>query len=166
MISIRHYDAIGNTPAMAIVVRCWLDLLERDLCDPGGFPVAWDNKGFVAFQDERPVGVMTYSDTAWLNALTIHIAYVEPGSRRQVAKDAKTSGINAPQALQPKRGFVTRRVEGRGALGVLGVFCNGPLMVKGLLSFFSFVASCDLGDRRAAGSRLALAPPRSGAERP
>ena len=83
MISIRHYDAIGNTPAMAIVVRCWLDLLERDLCDPGGFPVAWDNKGFVAFQDERPVGVMTYSDTAWLNALTIHIAYVEPGSRRQ-----------------------------------------------------------------------------------
>jgi hypothetical protein len=83
-LTIKHYDAICNTPALRLAVRGWHELLEAGLSPCGGVLIGWDHKSIVAFEDADgpPIGVLTWIDQPWSNQLYVMLAYVLPGHSR------------------------------------------------------------------------------------
>lgn len=100
---IRHYDAIGHTPALRLAVRCWHELLESGLIDDGGIAVGWDHKAIVAFADDgTPIGMLTWINQEWANQLFVFLAYVIPERRRQGVHTAMWDALVA-KAIELKR---------------------------------------------------------------
>jgi GNAT superfamily N-acetyltransferase len=100
---IRHYDAICNTPALRLAVRCWQELLDRNLIDDGAMAVGWDHKAIVAFgEDGSAIGVMTWVVQEWANGLFVFLAYVVPERRRQGVHTAMWNALVA-KAIELKR---------------------------------------------------------------
>jgi GNAT superfamily N-acetyltransferase len=100
---IKHYDAIGHTPALRLAVRCWHELLEAGLIDDGGIAVGWDHKAIVAFAEGgTPIGVLTWTNQDWANQLHVALAYVIPQHRRQGVHTAMWHALVA-KAVELKR---------------------------------------------------------------
>lgn len=103
MLAISHVNFLANTPALKLAVAGWHELLQRDLCGESGCLVAWDQHAIIANIDDKPIGVMTWFDNDWSNAVHVMIAYVLPEYRRQgvhramwKALVAKAQELNRP----------------------------------------------------------------------
>src|SRR5258708_4178971 len=74
---IEHYDGINRTPALVLALKAQLELLEAGRCDPI-LNIFWDQKAIVAFDVLTPVGVLTWTHSAWAKQIDIALGYVEP----------------------------------------------------------------------------------------
>ncbi len=82
-VEIRHFKTIGRTPLLPLAVRGWAELIEVGHHD-GGFLLAWDQEAVGAFDDDgAAIGVLTWMDQGWQNAIAIALGYVVPERRRQ-----------------------------------------------------------------------------------
>jgi GNAT superfamily N-acetyltransferase len=100
---IRHYDAICNTPALRLAVRCWNELLEMDASPGGGVMIGYDHKSIVAFADDgTPVGMLSWINQDWANQLYVMLAYVVPEHRRKGVHTAMWRAL-VEKAIELKR---------------------------------------------------------------
>jgi GNAT superfamily N-acetyltransferase len=131
---IRHVETISRTPALTLAVRGWHDLVMNGAHD-GGVLVGYDHKAILAVDDDgTPVGVLTWSDQEWQNAVWVNLAFVIPERRRQGVHKAmfaalvvKARELKRPVILsgttldnQPSRAMMD--AEGRDAYAIMTKF--------------------------------------------
>jgi GNAT superfamily N-acetyltransferase len=80
---VEHFNCLPNTPVLPLAVFGWAELLHEGLCTLATTAVCWDHKAIVAFVDDEPVGVLTWTDANWANEIWINLAYVSPEYRHQ-----------------------------------------------------------------------------------
>lgn len=78
--TIRHCDTLINEGIMALAVEGWQDLIRRGVCDDNAL-VQWNHKAFVAEEDGRPIGILTYEPIEWTRSWSVVLGYVQPWHR-------------------------------------------------------------------------------------
>lgn len=81
MFEVRAYEGLNRTPALGLALDGWVAMRKMNVVDQGAIMLVWDHNALVAFRNEEPIGVLTYSDTKWLKQYDIGIGYVEPPFR-------------------------------------------------------------------------------------
>lgn len=80
---IEHFDGINRTPALRLLLVAHLELMDLGLMEPV-CQVGWDNQAIVAFDEEnRAIGVLSWSHAKWSKTIDVGIGYVVPHERRQ-----------------------------------------------------------------------------------
>lgn len=80
MIRIEHYDGLNRTPALYLALKAHVELLAADLHEPV-LNVYWDHRAIVAFDEQEPIGVLTYTHTPGMLQLDIALGWVAPERR-------------------------------------------------------------------------------------
>lgn len=80
--TVRHYDGINNTPAVGLIVHGLSELMDNGWA-PDEVNASYENSAFVAFQGDKPVGVLAYNKQEWRKVLWVQMAYVLPSARNE-----------------------------------------------------------------------------------
>ena len=130
IVRIENFDRLPNTPALRLAVRCWHELLESGFIDLGATAVNWDHRAIVVFDDEKAVGMLTWTDQEWANQVGVVLAYVVPEHRRKgyhammwqelirQAQQLKRSVISSSTHVANVASRCSMRAQGRDETGV------------------------------------------------
>ena len=75
MIRLERYNGINRTPALKLLMRAHLALLDAELGD-NVVGIFWDDMAIVAFDDDFPVGVISYRHYDHLKEVNVVIGWV------------------------------------------------------------------------------------------
>ena len=76
----KLYNGLNRTPALKLAMQGNLEVIDAGFC-PDLLLFNWDNDAIVAFVDDTPVGVITFSHIVHLKQIDIGIGYVDPVHR-------------------------------------------------------------------------------------
>ncbi len=80
-ITTKTFDRINQTPAVALLSEAQAELMLAGLMGATN-AISWDHKAVVAFQNGKPVGVISFAHTEWLNQVDIILGFTLPSHRR------------------------------------------------------------------------------------
>lgn len=80
---VNFFKNYGLSPGATMVQKMQLELLAKGFANPEMIQSGWDEPALVAYEDEKPVGVLVYRPLSFRAAWFILHAYVEPEHRRK-----------------------------------------------------------------------------------
>lgn len=103
-IKIIRYETINYTPAVMLATEGWLEQNAAGIGEPSA-SIHWQQKAIVAFNDDTPMGVITWTDQQHLGAVFAEQVFVKPEWRRLGVFKAMWADL-AAQARELKRSHI------------------------------------------------------------
>jgi GNAT superfamily N-acetyltransferase len=126
---VKFYDGLNHTPAIGVAVKAWAELNAAGLSD-NIVLIHWQQKAFVAFAANKPVGIIVFEHQEYLKTISVAIGWVENEYRKQgiyhamwkalVAKAQKLKAVKIVGITRPENSamLLTAKALGRKEIGI------------------------------------------------